>query len=146
MVSGSMQHVEAQQLFAAPVQTVWDRYTDHVSWTDWAGLGRVRLAREGVPAPNGVGCVREISSFGVKVYEEVLSFDVPRRMTYRIVRGGLPISDHLGEVVFEPRDGGTLVIWRCQFRSRIPGLGGVFRAFIARLFHNALRRLSQRLT
>ena len=26
-------------------------------------------------------------------------------MTYRVVRGGLPITDHLGEVVFEPRDG-----------------------------------------
>jgi uncharacterized protein YndB with AHSA1/START domain len=140
-----VQRVEAQQLIAAPVQVVWDRYTDHVSWTDWAGLGRVRLTREGVPAPNGVGCVREISSLGVKVYEEVLSFDPPRRMTYRIVRGGLPISDHLGEVVFEPRDGGTLVTWRCQFRSRIPGLGGVFRAFIARLFRNALRNLSHRL-
>ena len=140
-----MQQVEVQQQFAAPVQTVWDRYTDHVSWTDWAGLGRVRLERTGVPAPNGVGCVREISSMGVKVYEEVLSFDVPRRMTYRIVRGGLPISDHLGEVMFEPRDGGTLVTWRCRFESRIPGLGGVFKAFITRLFRNALRNLSQRL-
>jgi uncharacterized protein YndB with AHSA1/START domain len=141
-----VQHVEVQQLIAAPVQRVWDQYTDHVSWTDWAGLGRVRLEREGVPAPNGVGCVRAISSFGVSVSEEVLSFDPPRRMTYRIVRGGLPIKDHLGEVVFEPRDGGTLVTWRCQFDSRIPGLGGAFRAVITRLFRNGLRGLAQRLS
>src|SRR5262245_20155843 len=140
-----MQQVEVQQSFAAPPETVWARYTDHVSWTEWAGLGRVRLAHEGVPPPNGVGCVREISSAGVKVYEEVLSFDPPRRMTYRIVRGGLPISDHLGEVLFEPRDGGTLVTWRCQFRSRVPGLGGIFRAFITRLFRNALRGLARQL-
>lgn len=140
-----MQHVEVRQLIAAPIQVVWDRYTDHVSWTDWAGLGRVRLEREGVPAPNGVGCVREISSFGVKVYEEVLSFDPPRRMTYRIVRGGLPIRDHLGEIVFEPSNGGTLATWRCQFVSRVPGLGGIFQAFITRLFRNALRSLARRL-
>jgi len=137
--------VEVQQVFAAPIETVWDRYTDHVSWTEWAGLGRVRLDREGVPTPNGVGCVREFSSFGAKVYEEVLTFDRPRRMTYRIVRGGLPIRAHLGEVLFEPRDGGTLVTWRCQFESRIPGLGGVFRAFITRLFRNALQALARRL-
>lgn len=141
-----MQHVEVQQLIGAPVQRVWDQYTDHVSWTDWAGLGRVRLEREGVPTPNGVGCVRAISSVGVSVYEEVLSFDPPRRMTYRIVRGGLPIKDHFGEVVFEPREGGTLVTWRCQFDSRIPGLGGVFRAVITRLFRNGLRGLAQRLS
>jgi uncharacterized protein YndB with AHSA1/START domain len=142
----TVQHVEVQQLIAAPVQRVWDQYTDHVSWTDWAGLGRVRLECEGVPAPNGVGCVRAISSFGVSVCEEVLSFDPPRRMTYRIVRGGLPIRDHLGEVVFEPRDGGTLVTWRCQFDSRIPGLGGVFRTVITRLFRNGLRGLAHRLS
>jgi uncharacterized protein YndB with AHSA1/START domain len=141
-----VQHVEVQQLISAPVQRVWDQYTDHVSWTDWAGIGRVRLEREGVPAPNGIGAVREISSFGVSVYEEVLSFDVPRRMTYRIVRGGPPITNHLGEVVFEPRDGGTLVTWRCQFDSRIPGLGGFFRLFITRLFRNGLRGLVRRLS
>ena len=140
-----MQRVEVQQRIAAPIETVWDRYTDHVSWTDWAGLGRVRLAREGVPPPNGVGCVREISSAGVAVYEEVLSFERPHRMTYRVVRGGLPIRDHLGEVSFEPCDGATLVTWRCQFNSRIPGLGGAFRLVITRLFRNALRELARRL-
>ena len=141
-----MQRVEVQRLIAAPVERVWSQYTDHVSWTDWAGLGRVRLEREGVPAPNGVGCVRAISSMGVSVAEEVLSFDPPRRMTYRIVRGGLPMRDHLGEVEFEPRDGGTLVTWRCRFESRIPGTGGVMRAVITRLFRNALRGLAQRLS
>jgi len=140
-----VQRVEVLQHIAAPPQTVWERYTDHVSWTDWAGLGRVRLERTGVPAPNGVGCVREISSFGVKVYEEVLSFDPPRRMTYRIGRGGLPIRDHEGEVVFEPSGGGTLVTWRCRFNSRVPGLGGLFRAFVARLFRNALHNLAHQL-
>ena len=144
-VERGVQKVEVEQRFAAPVQEVWDHYTDHVSWTDWAGLGRVRLEREGVPAPNGVGCVREISSLGAKLYEEVLSFDAPRRMTYRIVRGTVPIKNHFGEVVFEPRDGGTQVTWRCQFDSRIPGLGGFFRALLTRLFRTALQNLARRL-
>jgi hypothetical protein len=139
-----VQHVEVQQLIAAPIDAVWAQYTDHVSWTQWAGIGRVRLEREGTPAPNGVGCVREISNLGVKLYEEVVSFDAPRRMTYRVVRGAVPISDHLGEVVFESRDGGTLVTWRVQFNSRIPGLGGLIRAYLTRLFRTALTGLSRR--
>ena len=138
-----MQQIEVQQFIAAPVETVWDRYTDHVSWTDWAGVGRVRLERAGVPAPNGVGCVREISN--LKIYEEVLSFDRPRRMTYRIVRGAVPIRDHRGEVVFDARGGGTLVTWRCQFDSRIPGLGGATRAVLTRVFRNVLHGLARRL-
>ena len=125
------------------LKRVWSRYTDHVSWTEWAGLGKVTLDRQGEPPPNGVGCVRAISSSGVKVLEEVLTFDAPRRMTYRIVRGGLPIKDHLGEVDFEAHGDRTLVTWRCRFDSKVPGLGGVFRFFITRLFRNALEGLAK---
>jgi uncharacterized protein YndB with AHSA1/START domain len=140
-----VQRVEVQQHIAAPVQRVWDRYTDHVSWTEWAGLGRVRLVRHGEPAPNGVGCVREIGSLGVTVQEEVLTWEPPRRMTYRIVRGGMPITNHHGEVVFAPDDGGTRVTWRCQFDSRVPGLGGIFQRVITAIFRRALRRLAREL-
>ena len=138
-----MQKLEVQQVIEAPAQAVWDQYTDHVSWTEWAGLGKVRLAREGAPSRNGVGCVRAISNGPLTVYEEVLSFDPPKRMTYRLVRGPVPMMDHLGEVLFEPNGHGTLVRWRCQFNSRIPGLGGLFRIVIARMFRHALARLAR---
>src|SRR5512143_1105493 len=136
-----MRHVEVQQVIEAPVQAVWDRYTDHRSWTEWAGVGTVRLDRPGVPPPNGVGSVRAISSAGVKVLEEVVSFDPPRRMTYRVVKGAIPIKDHLGEVVFAPHERGTLVTWRCQFKSRVPGLGAALQLLVTRIFRNALRGL-----
>ncbi len=138
-----MRYVEVQQVIEAPVQAVWRRYTDHVSWSDWAGLGTVKLAQQGTPPPNGAGAVRVISSAGVKVFEEVVTFEPPRRMTYRVVRGWIPITDHLGEVVFEPHARGTLVTWRCQFNSKIPGLGGLFQRLVTRLFRYALRRLSR---
>jgi len=141
-----VQNIEVQHLFHEPVQLVWDRYTDHVGWTKWAGLGTARLTREGVPAPNGVGCVRAFSSAGITaVQEEVTSFEPPRRMTYRIVKGGGPLKDHRGEVVLEPHAGGTLLTWRVQFRSGIPGLGGVLRSMIEAMFRRALARLDQHL-
>ena len=139
-----MQRVEVHARVPAPAEVVWDRYTDHRSWTDWAGMGTVTLDREGVPPPNGVGCVRVISNGGMKVYEEVVAFERPRRMTYRVVRGGIPIRDHLGEVVFEPAGDGTQITWRCRFESRIPGLGLPFRLLITVLFRNALRGLTRR--
>lgn len=138
-----MQHVEVEGIVEAPVQAVWDRYTDHVSWTRWAGLGKVRLGREGTPPPNGVGCVRVISNLGIGVEEEVLTFEAPVRMTYRVVRGGLPMRDHLGEVFFEEHPRGTRIVWRCRFESRIPGLGGLFQRMITRLFRNALAGLAR---
>lgn len=139
-----MQKVEVTHTIDAPVQAVWDRYTDHVSWSEWAGFGTVQLEREGTPPPNGVGCVRVFCNAGLKVvHEEVLAFEPPRRMTYRIVRGPVPLKDYLGEVLFEPKDGGTRIIWRCQFDSKIPGLGGLCRTLITRRFRNALAGLAR---
>ena len=138
-----MVHVEVKRHYAAPPEVVFDRYTDHVSWTQWSGMGKVTLARKGDPPPNGVGCVRSIKTAGVGVEEEVLTFERPRRMTYQIVRGLVPMKDHLGEVLFAPEDGGTLVTWRCRFNSVIPGMGGAQRWFITRLFRAALEGLAK---
>lgn len=138
-----MQKLEVTRNIPGPRQAVWDLYTDHVSWTEWAGMGKVSLVREGEPAPNGVGCVRVISNRGISVEEEVVSFEPPLRMSYKLTRGVFPIKDHLGEVSFEETDGGTRVVWRCRFNSTIPGLGGLWRVLITRMFSAALASLER---
>lgn len=138
-----MQQVEVQHQFRVPLERVWARYTDHAAWGEWAGLGPVRLVQLGTPPPNGVGCVREFAAGGTRTQEQVLAYEPPHRFTYTVIRGPVPMADHLGEVVFAARDGGTLVTWRCRFRSRIPGLGGLLRLMITRLFRNALRGLER---
>lgn len=139
-----MLQVEVRRRIDGPRQAVWDVYTDHVSWTDWAGVGKVRLDREGDPPPNGAGCVRVIRAGGVSAYEEIVDFEPPRRMTYRLVKGGIPIADHLGEVIFEDDGDGTRVVWRCRFRSKIPGLGFLLRAIVTRVFRRTLDGLARR--
>src|SRR5215468_6162095 len=109
-----MHKVEVERIIDAPLEMVFARYTDHASWGRWAKLGRVTLAKAGSPEKNGVGCVRVFHA-GVAVREEVIAFEPPRRMTYRLLRGAVPIRDHLGEVLFEPHARGTRVVWRCQF-------------------------------
>jgi uncharacterized protein YndB with AHSA1/START domain len=140
-----MQHVEVERRFAAPPAQVWKVYTDHAGWSAWAGLGRARLETEGHPERNGVGAVRCFTTGGVSVFEEVLSFEPPKRMTYRVVRGGIPImKDHLGEVLLEPDGAGTRLIWRCRFASSVPGLGPPMRWLVTRLFRRALEGLAKR--
>ncbi|MFP6626837.1 MAG: SRPBCC family protein [Deltaproteobacteria bacterium] len=139
-----MQEVEVKASINGRREEVWNLYTDHVSWQEWSKIGKVRLACEGQPAPNGVGCVRVISNGPISVEEKILSFDSPRRMTYTIVRGGLPIKDHLGEVVFSDEGETTLITWRCRFRSRIPGLGFLWKAIVNRVFTQTLDSLGRR--
>ena len=140
-----MQQLEVTRCFDAPPAQVWKVYTDHAGWSAWAGLGSSRLATEGHPDRNGVGAVRCFTTGPVSVYEEVLTFEPPKRMTYRVVRGGIPImKDHLGEVLLEPDGAGTRLIWRCRFDSRVPGLGAPMRWLVTRLFTRALDGLARR--
>jgi hypothetical protein len=133
-----MQHVEVKQWIAAPREKVFSVYTNYVGWSRWAGIGRVRIEREGTPPPYGPGCIRVVSGGG---REEILTEERPTSTTYRVI-SGLPMRDHLGEVFFSDDGDGTLVVWRCRFRMTIWGLGAPFRLIVVRVFRGALRGLA----
>jgi hypothetical protein len=135
--------VEVQQVVEASPEAVFERYTDHAGWSHWAGVGKVSLFREGTPDRNGVGCVRAFeSAFGLQ--EEVIEFDRPTHMAYRIARGGFPIRDHRGDVRFEKHPRGTRVVWSVEFRSGVPFTDRPLAAFLAVVFRRLLRRFERR--
>lgn len=136
-----MQHVEVTHRYAASPQAVWDVYTDHARWSEWAGFPGSKLLAEGSPDRNGKGAVR---AFAGGVREEVLDFEPPKRMTYTVVGGPFPIKEHLGEVSFEADGDGTRVVWRCRFEPRIPGTGALLQRFISGSFRRALAGLEKR--
>ena len=133
-----MQEVEVSHRYDAPPQAVWDVYTDHARWSEWAGTPGSRLTKQGSPDPNGTGAVR---AFVGGLREEVLDFEPPKRMTYTVTAGLFPVKDHLGEVRFEPDGDGTRIVWRCRFESKIPGLGGLLRRVVVSSFTKALEGL-----
>src|SRR5689334_8193800 len=133
-----MQHIDVTRRFGAPLDRVWDAYTDHARWQEWAGFSKSWLEREGSPDRNGLGCVRGFGSNGVNVYEEVVEWEPKRRFAYKIVRGGIPMRDHYGEAMFTPDGDGTIIRWRARFESPIPGTGWMIRLFVERIFRNAL--------
>ena len=141
-----MEKVLVQRLIPAPIDEVWACYTDHRGWVRFLGIGKVHLQPEGHPAPDGVGCVRHISVAGLEmVAEEVTVFEPPCRMKYRVIKGGGPICNHDGEVLFVPEGNGTLVTWRCEFDSSVPGLGPAIRFGVTRVFHFILRGVERQL-
>lgn len=138
-----MQRVEVVRFFLAKPQQVWDVYTDHEGWNAWAGLQHSSLEREGTKDRNGSGAVRCLGSFRLRAYEEILEFDPPKRMTYRLIKGGLPMKDHLGEVLFEARGEVTQVTWRCRFNAKVPFLGRLMKMYVTRFFRAALEGLAK---
>ena len=139
-----MQQIFVERWIRGPVEAVFDTYTDHVGWADWGGLPAARIEREGDPAPNGAGCVRVFGPAPFAAYEEVVDFEPPKRMTYRVLRGGIPIKNHFGEVDFETEGEGTRIRWNVRFDSKIPGLGPLLRIGLARFFRGVLDGLAEK--
>jgi hypothetical protein len=102
-----------QQRFTVPPERVFALLTDHVAFGRALGED-IRLEREGVPPPNGLGAVRAIHARGLTIREEVVAWETDRAMDYRVV-GGAPFENHLGQIRIV-RDGtGARVDYRIRF-------------------------------
>ena len=135
-----MQQVEVEHHYRASPQSLWDVYTDHAGWSEWAATPGARLVKEGATERNGTGAVR---GFVGGLREEVLEFDAPNRMSYRVIAGSFPIKNHHGEVFFNLEGEGTRLVWRCRFDSKIPGLGPLLQRFVAWTFRRSLAGLER---
>ena len=79
----------------APVDVVWPLIGEARRWRDWSFLTRTGLEREASPEPDGVGAVRKFTRFGVGSREEVLAWDPPGHLAYRIL-SGFPVRNYRG--------------------------------------------------
>lgn len=102
-----------EQRFAAAPARVFEILTDHVGLGRWLAT-EIRLERSGVPPLNGLGAIRVIRTRGVAVREEIVRFEPPNAMDYRVISGA-PFQNHLGEIRLEQDGGGTRVRYRIQF-------------------------------
>jgi hypothetical protein len=116
---------------AAPT-TVFAVLADAPRWHEWAGtIGASSYEREGDPAPHGVGAVRCFGAgFGPTSREEVVVFDPPRRLSYEIRSGPLPVHGYRSDVELVASGSGTLVTWRGRYRTAVPGLAWVLRRLV----------------
>ena len=135
-----MQRFELITQVAAPPERVFEVLTDHEGMVRWSDAREVVLRHPGDPPPNGVGAVRVVRAGGIAVEEEIVAFDPPKRMEYRVT-AGMPIRDHHGEVRLDPDGEGTRLCWRVRFRPLVPGTGWLLR----RLLGAAVNRLMTQL-
>ncbi len=123
--------------FAVPPATLWAALTDHASMGKWIGAN-VRLIVRGDEA--GVGAVRRVRVGAIAIDEEVVYADAPKRLVYRILRGG-PLSHHRGEILIAPRGAGSHLTWRIRMVSSIPGASRVVARLIDLAIGRGLREL-----
>jgi len=133
--------INAERVFATPIQRVWDVVSDHRGLDRWLLPGAtIRLDPEGHSEPNGLGAVRVIERGSFRGEEKVVAYSPPHHLAYTVVSGA-PIKKHLGEIFLEKVAEGTRVRWTVEFAPVVPGTGLVIAAIVRRVLKSGLERL-----
>jgi hypothetical protein len=108
----------------APIERVWAFLIDYAGYARVPQVQGARVLRPGTSHAAGVGAIREITVLGSTFEEEIVGFDPPRRLAYRITRSRpLRLEHRLGECELIERGGGTEVRWTTTFTVPIPIVG-----------------------
>jgi carbon monoxide dehydrogenase subunit G len=113
-------HVTSQTTVAAPIETVWDKLSDHVGMSEW-GPVTVTMDKLGTADPNGVGAIRRIASAGPgpDIVEEVVTFEAPTLFGYKAL-SGTPFPGYAGEVRLTPAGTGTHINYTVSTTASFP--------------------------
>jgi uncharacterized protein YndB with AHSA1/START domain len=113
-------HVTSQTTVAAPIETVWDKLSDHVGMSEW-GPVTVTMDRLGTADPNGVGAIRRIAlpGPGPDIVEEVVTFEAPNLFGYKALSGA-PFPGYAGEVRLTPAGSGTHINYTVSTTASFP--------------------------
>lgn len=136
------------RISTAPIEAVFDVMTDHRRFADCSGMfRRSTIDQEGTPAPNGLGAIRRLTSYGTTFVEEIIDYQPPTRWAYELLSGA-PTRDHVGTIELRQTDTGTWASWHLQTTLKIPGLGWLVRPaarwFIDQLLKDALTAAERR--
>lgn len=149
-MSGRKFSFEVTRTSTAPAATLFRLVADGGNWSKWAKPVVVQSswARQGDPAPGGVGAVRKIGMWPILVQEETVEYEQDRRHAYKLVAPAGPAKDYVGEVILTPNSsGGTDLRWTGSFTEGAAGTGPIVRAAMGgavRFFAGRLVKAAER--
>jgi uncharacterized protein YndB with AHSA1/START domain len=116
-----MHVVTSQTTVAAPIETVWDKLSNHVGMSEWIPGITVTMDRLGAGDPNGVGATRRLASPGPgpDIVEEVVAFQPPHLLGYKGL-SGIPFPGYAAEVRLTPAGTGTRISYTISSTASFP--------------------------
>jgi uncharacterized protein YndB with AHSA1/START domain len=137
-----MKSVHVTRRIPAPAEEVFDLLADHANYDRFRPINGSKLLREGDPAPNGVGALREIKVRPLTFEEEITAYERPSRLDYLIVKLNVPFKHDGGSITLTPDGDATHVDWRSSFTVPTPLVGGaqelIWQPVLARGFRRVL--------
>lgn len=117
--------IDVHAASAAPPDAVWALLADATTWPTWSSFEDAVIEQPDAEGGQGVGSRRRFRFGRTRSLEEIVAFEPPRHVAY-VLLSGLPVRDYRGDVELTATSaGGTDIHWHSEFRTRIPGTGGL---------------------
>ncbi|MGQ0619279.1 MAG: SRPBCC family protein [Panacagrimonas sp.] len=137
----SKQQLRFEQFFAAPRSEVFAYFADHERFGRlWPGRTRRIHSAADPGEPNGLGSVREIRLWPIRLEETITGFTPGQVIEYQITRGGM-LRKHHGCLRFESVAGGTKLAYDIRFDCPVPLMGGVIAGVLCASFRRGIPRV-----
>lgn len=126
----------------ASPDVVFSLLSDPSTYPTWSGHDEYRMERPGRHSLHGVGEIRMLRTGLLRVREEIVTYDIDRKLGYRLL-SGLPLHDYFAETRLEAiGDRETLIWWEASFNKTGKVTGWFWRHVIQRVIGRIARRLS----
>ena len=136
-----MRSVHVTRTIPASAEDVFDLLADHANYDRFRPINGSKLLREGDPAPNGVGALREVKVRPLTFEEEITAYERPTRLDYLIVKLNVPFEHHGGSIRLTSEGDATHVDWRSSYTIPTPLIGGLEEAVFLPLLNRGFRRV-----
>ncbi|MEU0540101.1 SRPBCC family protein [Nocardia sp. NPDC005978] len=138
-----MRTVDVERTLRAPLPDVFDWMTDATNFQRVPMCRRVTLVRPGNTNGHGVGAVRLIVTPLIRLTEEIVEYNPPELVRYRLLKSVPPLRHQEGFIAFKAVPHGTQVRWFSTFEIASPILPGLWTAMFLPVirtgFHMVLR-------
>jgi uncharacterized protein YndB with AHSA1/START domain len=136
-------HVEVQRSFSKPPERVFAYLSEHENLAELFGATVTRLCDGEDGNRNGVGSVRQLKVGPLPPFEEtVTEFVPPRRIVYRITKGGI-LRGHVGVMEFAPEGDGTRLSYDIRIATPVPGVAVLVKASLTRSIEQGLDKVER---
>lgn len=119
-----MFNINVERTINKPIEVVFAYLADHANYDQFKGVDDSNLIKQGKLDTNGLGAVREIVAGKSTLHEEIVKYDPPHTLAYKIIYSKpLPYNHLKGEITLTETPQGTHVKWVSQGTIAITLLG-----------------------
>ncbi len=137
-----MYRIQIEEILDLDIELVFERLTDHANYDRFPGINHSELLRTGRPNPNGVGACRKIKAGPITFEEDIVGYDPPNLMEYRVVKSfPIQIDHRLGIVKLVKQGNQTKVNWVSEFEMPLPIIGRIIEKVAGYKFAKAFSKL-----